>query len=53
VQELIDAPRAVGGHDVQIGHASSEQGMSWSEVVVDVETRHHGGDALTRLVHAE
>ena len=53
VQELIDAERAIGGRDVQIGHAPSEQGMSRSEVVVDVETRHHAGDTPTRLVHAE
>src|SRR5262249_3527733 len=53
VQELIYAERAISGRDVQIGHASSEQGMSRSKVVVDVETRHHGGDTLTWLVHAE
>ena len=37
VQQLEDSERAVGGHEVQIGHPASEQRMSLAEVVVDVQ----------------
>src|SRR5262249_21677690 len=44
---------AVGGDQVQIGHAAPEQRVSLAEVVVDVETRHHPGEPLPGLLHAE
>ena len=38
---------------VDVGHAPAEQWVSLAEVVVDVETGEHGGDALARFVHGE
>ncbi|MBA3949939.1 MAG: hypothetical protein H0X44_08355 [Acidobacteria bacterium] len=45
--------RAGGRHDIEIGHAASKQRMAGPEVVVNVETGHHRGDAPARLVQAE
>jgi hypothetical protein len=44
---------AVGGVQVEVGHASPEQRVSLAEVGVDVETGDHRGDAPARLVHAQ
>ena len=44
VQQGEDARRAVGGDQVQIGHAPPEQRVPLSEVVVDVEPGQHAGD---------
>ena len=52
VQQLEDPQRAVGGHEVQIGHAASEQRMSLAEVVVDVQPGDDPGEPFARLVHA-
>jgi hypothetical protein len=53
VQQGEDPQRAVGGDQVEIGHAASEQRVALAELVVDVEARHHPGVAPARLVHAE
>ena len=45
--------RTVGGVQVEVGHAPPEQRVSLAEVVVDVETGDHRGDAPARLVHAQ
>src|SRR5437764_2188176 len=37
VQQLEGAERSVGGHEIQVGHATSEQRMSLAEVVVNVQ----------------
>ncbi len=39
--------------EIEVGHASSEQRVSFSEVVVDVETGEHRGDAFAWLVHGQ
>src|SRR3984893_2985442 len=41
VQQLEDSERAVGGHEVQIGHPASEQGVALAEVVTNGQP---GGD---------
>jgi hypothetical protein len=46
VQQLEDPQRAVGGHEVEIGHAASEQRVPLAEVVVDVQP----GDRSRRAV---
>ena len=51
VQQLEDPERAVGGHEVQIGHAASEQRVSLAEVVVDVQPGDDPGEPFARLVH--
>jgi hypothetical protein len=38
MQQFVDPERTVRVGQVEIGHASSEEGMSLAEVVVDVET---------------
>src|SRR6266536_2961203 len=48
-----DPQQAVGGDQVEIGHAASEQRVSLAEVVMNVQTRHHRGESFARLVHAE
>jgi hypothetical protein len=53
VQQGEYSQRAVGGDQVVVGHASPEQRVSLTEVVVDVEAREHRGDVPARLVHAE
>ena len=53
MQQGEDACRAVGGVQVEVGHAPPEQRVSLAEVVADVETGNHRGDVLTRLVHAQ
>ena len=53
VQQREDPQRAVGGDEVEIGHAAPEQRVPLAEVVVDVQAGHHRGEALARLVHAE
>ena len=53
VQQGEHARRTVRGMHVEVGHASPEQRVSRAEVVVDVETGEHRGDAPARLVHAE
>jgi hypothetical protein len=52
VEQLEDAERAVGGHQVQIGHPASEQRMSLAEVVVDVQPGDEPREPPARLVHA-
>ena len=41
VQQGEDPQRAVGGDQVEIGHAASEQRVSLAEVVMNVQTGHH------------
>ena len=53
VQQGEDPQRAVGGDQVEIGHAASEQRVALAQVVMDVQTGHHRGESLTRLVHAQ
>jgi hypothetical protein len=53
VQEGEDPQRAVGGDEVEIGHAASEQRVSLAEVVMNVQTRQLRGESSSRLVHAE
>ena len=48
-----DPQRAVGGDQVEIGHAASEQRMSLAEIVMNVQTGHRRGESSARLVHAE
>src|SRR6266480_5030511 len=50
VQQGEDARGTVRGTQVEVGHAPPEQRVSVSEVVVDVETGEHSGDAPARLV---
>ncbi len=45
--------RAVGGDQVEIGHAASEQRVSLAEVVVNVQAGHPRGEPRARLVHAQ
>ena len=51
VQKADDPQRPVGGDEVKIGHAASEQWVSLAEIVVDVQTGHHRREPLARLVH--
>ncbi len=53
VQQRAHARGSVRGVQVEIGHAPPEQRMSLPEVVVDVETGDHRGDAMAWLVHAQ
>ena len=53
VQQLEDPQWAVGGDQVEIGHAASEQRVSLAEVVMDVQAEHHRGEAVASLVRAE
>ena len=53
VQQGEDPERAIGGDQVEIGHAASEQRVSLAEVVVDVQTEHHRREASARLVRHE
>ena len=53
VQQGEDPHRAVGGDQVEIGHAASEQRVSLAQVVVDVQAGHHRGESFPRLVHAQ
>ena len=50
VQQGEDPQRAVGGDQVEIGHAASEQRVSLAEVVMNVQTEHHRGESSARLV---
>jgi len=52
VQQLEDAERAAGGHEVQIGHPASEQRMSLAEVVMNVQSGDDPDEPFARLVHA-
>ena len=53
VQQGVYRRRAVGGDQVEIGHAAPEQGVSLTEVVMDVQAGHHPGVPLAGLVHAQ
>ena len=53
VQQGEDPQRAVGGDQVEIGHAAPEQRVALAQVVMNVQPRHHPGEALARLVHAQ
>ena len=44
---------SVGSVHVEIRHAAPEQRVSLAEVVVDVETGEHPGDAPAWLAHAQ
>jgi hypothetical protein len=52
VQQLEDPQRAVGGHEVQIGHPASEQGVALAKVVMDVQPGSDRGEPFARLVDA-
>src|SRR5690606_16241567 len=53
VQQREYAPGTVCGTDVEVGHAPSEQRMSLSEVVVNIEAGNHRGNPPAWFVHAE
>jgi hypothetical protein len=53
VEQGEDPHRAVGGDEVEVGHAAPEQRVPLAEVVVNVQTGHHRGELPARLVHAE
>ena len=53
MQQGEDPQRAVGGDQVEIGHAASEQRVALAEVVVDVQAGHHRAEPSARLVHAQ
>jgi hypothetical protein len=53
VQQSEHPPRAVGGAQVEVRHTPPEHRVSLAEVVLDVQTRQHGGEPLARLVHAQ
>jgi hypothetical protein len=53
VQQGEDPLRAVGGDQVEIGHAASEQRVSLAEVVMKVQTRHHREVLLASRVHLQ
>jgi len=53
VHQREDPRRAVGGGQIEIGYAASEQWVPIAEVVVNVQTGHHRGESLARLVHAQ
>src|SRR5712692_2763026 len=46
VQQGEYSQRAVGGDEVEIGHAAPEQRVSLTEVVMNVQAGHHPGDPL-------
>src|SRR5438105_11920441 len=52
VQQGEDPQRAVGGHEVQIGHTAPEQGVALTEVVMNVQPGDDPGEPFARLVHA-
>src|SRR5258708_29881347 len=51
VQEGEYPQRAVGGDQVEIGHAASEQRVSLAAVVVDDQTSHHSDESPPGLFH--
>src|SRR5262249_27701249 len=53
VEQREHARGTLGGAQVQVGHAATEQWVSVSQVVVDIETGDHPGEPLARLVHAQ
>jgi hypothetical protein len=53
VEQCVDAVRAVGGDQVKVGHASTEEWVPVAEIVVDIEAGHHGGILFTRLIHLQ
>ena len=53
VQKGEQPQRAVGSDQVEIRHATAEKWVSLTEVVMNVEARHHRGESLARLVHAQ
>src|SRR3954468_19254574 len=53
VQQGEHPPWAAFGDQVEIGHAAPEQRVSRTEVVVNVQTRHHPGVYLARLVQLQ
>ncbi len=48
---LEDAGRAVGGVQVEVGHAAAEEWVALAEVVVDVESRLQRSEVHPRLLH--
>jgi hypothetical protein len=53
VQQGEDPHRAVGGDQVEIGHAAPEQRVPVAEVIMNVQSGHPRGVPLARLVHAQ
>jgi hypothetical protein len=53
VQEFEDAERAGGGDQIKVGHSAAKQRVSLAEVIMNVQARHHGTEALARLLHAK
>ena len=47
------AERPIGGDEVEIWHAPSEQRMSRPKVVMNTQTRHLRSHSFAGLVHAE
>jgi hypothetical protein len=50
VKERENAPQTVDGGQVEVGHAVSDQRVSLTEIVVNVQTRHHGEVLFARFV---
>jgi hypothetical protein len=53
VQQGEDPQRAVGGDQVEVGHAASEQRVPLAEVVMNPQAGHLRGESSARLIHAE
>ena len=52
-QQSEDPGRAVGGEEVEIGHAAPEQRVSLAEVVMNAQTGHLRGESSAWLVHSD
>src|SRR4029079_11006309 len=50
VQQRENPQRAVGGDDVEIGHAPTKQRMAVAEIVANIETGHDAGEPRARVV---
>ena len=53
VQQAEDSQRAGNGHQVEIGHAATEQRVLLAQVVVDIQAGHHRAVKFAGLVHLE
>jgi hypothetical protein len=53
VQQRVDAQRAIGGDQVEIGHPTADQGVAVADVVVNVQAGHHRRESPAGLVHLE
>ena len=53
VQQREHPDDAASGGQVQVGHAASQQWMSFAEVIRNIEPRDHACDVFARLVHVQ